>query len=174
MTENVNEKDQHGHTPLIDAAKAGDVGAIRDLIARGAEIDAKSEKGKTALHYAAANGHGWAIKELLASGAEVDPRDREWHTPLMLAAIYGCNECVQDLLPDIVWAVNFAPALLQLEQAVVGGVVVRAQPMGNLVLSQDRTQELSLDGVFEDGDLDEGRFLFQWHAKDSRKHRRSG
>jgi hypothetical protein len=40
-------------------------------------------------------------------------------------------------------------------QAVVGGVVVRAQPMGNLVLSQDRTQELSLDGVFEDGDLNE-------------------
>ncbi len=79
------------------------------------------------------------------------------------------DECVQDLLPDIVRAVNLPPALLQLEQAVVGGVVVRAQPMGDLVLSQDRTQELSLDGVFEDGDLDERRFLFQWHAKESRE-----
>jgi hypothetical protein len=79
------------------------------------------------------------------------------------------DECVQNLLPDIVRAVNLPPALLQLEQAVVGGVVVRAQPMGDLVLSQDRTQELSLDGVFEDGDLDERRFLFQWHAKESRE-----
>jgi hypothetical protein len=30
-------------------------------------------------------------------------------------------------------------------------------------------QELSFNGVFEDGDLDERRFLFQWHAKDPEK-----
>jgi len=36
--------------------------------------------------------------------------------------------------------------------------------MRDLVLSQDRTQELSLDGVFKDGNLYERRFLFQRHA----------
>jgi len=70
------------------------------------------------------------------------------------------GERVQDLLPHIVRTINLPPALLQLEQSVVGGVVVLAQPVRNLVLRQDRTQELSLDGVFEDGDLDERRFLF--------------
>ncbi|ANA41519.1 MULTISPECIES: ankyrin repeat domain-containing protein [Geobacter] len=98
MVENVNTKDKHGHTPLIDAAKAGEVDAIRDLIGRGADLEAKSEKGKTALHYAAANGQAAAIRALLEAGAQVDPRDLEWHTPLMLAANYGCNECVEDLL----------------------------------------------------------------------------
>jgi hypothetical protein len=75
------------------------------------------------------------------------------------------SESVQNLLLKFVRAVNLSPALLKLEQAVVGGVVVGAQPVGDLVLSQNRTQELSLDGVFEDGDFDEGRFLFQWHRR---------
>jgi ankyrin repeat protein len=95
---NVNSKDRHGHTPLIDAAKGGDLEAVKDLLHRGAEVDAQSEKGKTALHYAAANGHVEVVKLLLANGAQVDARDHEWRTPLMLAAIYGCNHTVQALL----------------------------------------------------------------------------
>ncbi len=98
MVENVNTKDKHGHTPLIEAAKAGDAVAIKDLLSRGADMEARSEKGKTALHYAAANGQVTAIKTLLEAGADVDPRDIEWHTPLMLAANYGCNACVETLL----------------------------------------------------------------------------
>ncbi len=96
--QNVNARDKHGHTPLIEAAKTGDLETVTDLLRRGAEVDAQSEKGKTALHYAAANGHVEVVKALLAAGAKVDARDRDWHTPLMLAAIYGCNHTVQALL----------------------------------------------------------------------------
>ena len=96
--QNVNVRDRHGHTPLINAAKDGDLEAVRDLLHRGAEVDAQSEKGKTALHYAAANGHVEVVKVLITSGAKVDSRDRDWHTPLMFAAIYGCNHTVQALL----------------------------------------------------------------------------
>jgi ankyrin repeat protein len=95
---NVNQKDRHGHTPLMDAAKAGDMEALADLLARGADITARSEKGKSALHYAAANGKLEAAKLLVEKGAELDPRDRDGHTPLMLAAIYGCNQTVQLLV----------------------------------------------------------------------------
>ena len=55
IMQNVNAKDRSGHTPLIDAAKGGDLEAVKDLLHRGAEVDAQSDKGKTALHYAAAN-----------------------------------------------------------------------------------------------------------------------
>lgn len=95
---NVNAKNRHGHTALMDAAKAGDLDAVTDLLARGADITARSEKNKTALHYAAANGHVDVVKLLISKGAEIDPRDRDGHTPLMLAAIYGCNHTVQALV----------------------------------------------------------------------------
>jgi len=98
IMQNVNGKDRYGHTPLIEAAKGGDLEAVKDMLHRGAEVDAQSDKGKTALHYAAANGHVEVVKLLLLQGAQVDARDREWRTPLMLAAIYGCNHTVHALL----------------------------------------------------------------------------
>lgn len=98
IMQNVNAVDRHGHTALMQAAKAGDIETVKDLLHRGAALDTRSEKGKTALHYAAANGHVEVVKLLLAQGAEIDARDVEWHTPLMLAAIYGCNHTVQALV----------------------------------------------------------------------------
>jgi hypothetical protein len=98
MMSNVNMKDRHGHTPLMEAAKTGDLETVRDILKRSADIDAMSEKGKTALHYAAANGHVEIAKLLLEHGAVIDARDRDGHTPLMFAAIYGCNHTVQALL----------------------------------------------------------------------------
>ena len=95
---NVNVMDKNGHTPLMEAAKEGDLEGVKDLLRRGADLELKSPKGKTALHYAAANGHAQVVSELLRSGAEIDARDNEWHTPLMLAAIYGCNHTVQALV----------------------------------------------------------------------------
>ena len=98
MMQNVNTKDRHGHTPLMEEAKTGNVELVKDLVKRGADLEAKSEKGKTALHYAAANGHVDVVNILLEHGAVVDARDRDWRTPLMLAAIYGCNHTVQSLV----------------------------------------------------------------------------
>ena len=98
--QNVNTKDRHGHTPLMDAAKTGSLEAVKDLLNRGADLEAKSEKGKTALHYAAANGYVEIVSLLLGQGAVVDARDKDWHTPLMLAAIYGCNHTVQSLVTN--------------------------------------------------------------------------
>ena len=98
MMQNVNTKDRHGHTPLMEAAKVGDIETVKDLVKRGADLEAKSEKGKTALHYAAANGHVVVVTLLLEQGATVDARDRDWRTPLMLAAIYGCNHTIQSLV----------------------------------------------------------------------------
>jgi ankyrin repeat protein len=98
IMQNVNAIDRHGHTELMQAAKAGDIEIVKDLIHRGAALDARSEKGKTALHYGAANGHVDVVRLLIENNAEIDARDLQWHTPLMLAAIYGCNHTVQALV----------------------------------------------------------------------------
>lgn len=99
--ESVNEKDRHGHTPLISASKEGLKDFVQDLLHRGADISASSDKGKTPLHYAAANGHTEIVKILIDKGADVDARDHEGHTPLMLSAIYGCNQTIQALLDGV-------------------------------------------------------------------------
>ena len=96
--QNVNAVDRHGHTPLMEAAKEGDVEGVKDLLRRGADTEVKSDKGKSARHYAAANGHVEIVNLLVAHGADINARDKEWHTPLMLAAIYGCNHTVQTLI----------------------------------------------------------------------------
>jgi ankyrin repeat protein len=98
LMQNVNALGKNGHTPLMDAAKEGDLETVLDLLRRGAEVNGRSNKGKTPLHYAAAHGHVEVVKQLITHGAEIDSRDRDWHTPLMLAAIYGCNHTVQALI----------------------------------------------------------------------------
>jgi len=95
---NVNAVNKSGHTMLMDAAKEGDLDGVKDLLRRGADLEAKSNKGKTALHYAAAHGNLDVVNLLLQNGADINARDKDWHTPLMLAAIYGCNHTVQALI----------------------------------------------------------------------------
>jgi ankyrin repeat protein len=98
MAENIATPDRFGHTPLMLAAREGNLSEVQSLLQRNADLSAVSNKGKTALHYASANGHTAIIRLLVASGADVNIRDHEWHTPLMLAAIYGCDESVRALL----------------------------------------------------------------------------
>ena len=38
--QNVNTVNKNGHTPLMDAAKEGDLEAVKDLLHRGADINA--------------------------------------------------------------------------------------------------------------------------------------
>ena len=69
---------------LVETA-AGSVDRVRDLIARGADVNARNYKGQTALHCAARAGFVEIVSLLLEHGAEVDLRDRAGHTPLMTA-----------------------------------------------------------------------------------------
>ncbi|MEW6323306.1 MAG: ankyrin repeat domain-containing protein [Acidobacteriota bacterium] len=86
--------DQPG-TPLARAAQAGDVAAIRTLVAQGADPNAFDASGQTALHWAARGGHPvgphrcrgehaeWpkVIAALVDLGASVDAVDRRRAVP---------------------------------------------------------------------------------------------
>jgi ankyrin repeat protein len=104
-----------GATPLLRAAKAGDVDVVKLLLAHGALPDLPNFNGDTPLM--AAVGKGWinaptrgaffneqqALEEyglLRAAGADVNARTHVDETPLHSAALRGWNEIVKRLVAD--------------------------------------------------------------------------
>jgi ankyrin repeat protein len=101
-----------GTTPLIRAAKAGDVGSVRLLLAHGALVDLPNSLGITPLMATAGVGSTTidtrarfrseqpcieAAKLLLAAGANVNAARDNGQTPLHGAALWGWNAFVQFL-----------------------------------------------------------------------------
>ena len=79
----IEARNASGETALMHAAARGDVGLLKVLIARRAQVN---QVGWTALHYAAGNGQLAAIELLLEHGAYIDAPSPNGTTPLMLAA----------------------------------------------------------------------------------------
>lgn len=75
-------RDLDGNTPLIRAGFLGNLTITKELLKRGADINAKNDIGYTALHFAAQEGHVDVARQLLAQGADVDPLDVHGNTPL--------------------------------------------------------------------------------------------
>jgi ankyrin repeat protein len=101
-----------GSTPLIRAAKAGDVAAIKLLLTAGANVDLPTINGITPLLAAAGNGSSGldtrgryktepqaveAAQLLLAAGANINARDRGGQTALHGAASWGFNSLISTL-----------------------------------------------------------------------------
>src|SRR5690606_7517052 len=83
---------------LIDAAKAGNLHAVRAEIEAGADVDARSSDGSTALHWAV-EGHAVEIVDaLLEAGADATVASRNRVTPLSLAALTGDAAVIERLL----------------------------------------------------------------------------
>lgn len=84
---------------LHEAAKAGDAGAVREILARDPYRVSDRRDGKlTALHLAAAAGHAAVIEQLLGAGASPGARDQQGATPLHRAAGHGHAVVVAALL----------------------------------------------------------------------------
>jgi TonB family protein len=76
-----------GATSLMKAEAKADVGAIKELLKSGVDIDAADSSGWTALMYAAASSHSEPVQVLLASGANPNCKSLSGDTPLMASAI---------------------------------------------------------------------------------------
>jgi ankyrin repeat protein len=92
----VGVTDMHGSTPLMHAVLLADVGMMRLLIERGADVNAANHDGITALMWAA--GAADKVRLLLENGAKVDARSGLGRTPLLIAATYAGNAEVVRLL----------------------------------------------------------------------------
>ncbi|MCE2541315.1 MAG: ankyrin repeat domain-containing protein [Acidobacteria bacterium] len=84
--------------PLIDAVKAGDVGAVGRLLAEGVAVGTAGIDGTTALHWAAHHDRLDIAGLLLGAGAAVDTTNRYGVTPLALASVNGSTPMIERLL----------------------------------------------------------------------------
>ncbi len=86
-------------TPLVDAARRGDMAAVRELLSSGADVNEASGDGMTALHWAAYRGDETLTAALLKARASLDAVTRLGsHTPLHVASRNGHGTVVALLL----------------------------------------------------------------------------
>ena len=76
-----------GHAgPLHNAARSGDLSAVKMLLEAGADPNARGRRGATPLHEAAYNDNLAVVEALLAAGADPNAGERGGATPLHEAA----------------------------------------------------------------------------------------
>lgn len=89
----VDREDSDKLTALMRASAKGDVRAVNDLIAKGANVNAKSsDSGVTALMFAAYWGELPVVNALLAKSADVGQKDSGDRTAIDYAATGGQRE----------------------------------------------------------------------------------
>ena len=89
---------QEAPSTLHGAALVGDLGAVRERIAAGADVNARDAYGSTPLVIAATFGHAGAVEALVDAGASLDLTNAEGSTALHAAAFLGREEVVRLLL----------------------------------------------------------------------------
>lgn len=92
------EESKSGHIPLMIAALEGETATVKQLLAKGADVNAKDAEGRTALMFAVANSHAGTVKAILQSGARINARSHDGGTALMLAAANDDVEITRMLL----------------------------------------------------------------------------
>lgn len=78
----VNAKGTKGWTPLMFAARGGNMETVKFLISSKADVNAKNELGITALMIASLVGNKEVITYLLNNGADANLRDNDGNTAI--------------------------------------------------------------------------------------------
>ena len=101
------------YTALHYAAQEADLEVVKELIARGAEVNAKTGEGVTPLHYAAATGNldvveylFKALKERYRNEEYLDPQDNDGLSPLHIAVRGGYEELTKHIIKNIPKAIK--------------------------------------------------------------------
>ena len=84
---------------IYDAAKAGNIEAVKQHIAAGTDVNAVPKTGYPPLYEAAGWGHKEVV-ELIAKGTDVNAKNKDGWTPLHHAAINGRKEIAELLIAN--------------------------------------------------------------------------
>jgi ankyrin repeat protein len=94
----INGSNASGYSPLIIAAYNNQPGAVKVLLASGANPDFRDKMGNTALIGICFKGYAAIGEALLQQGADVNLANYNDATPLIFASTFGNTEIVQLLL----------------------------------------------------------------------------
>jgi hypothetical protein len=95
---NVNEIDEYGFTPLIEAAIANNIDISRILLSQNANPNQQDVTGGTALHWAAENSNIELCKLLLSHGADPDAYNLAGQPVLVMPILRGQTAVRQVLI----------------------------------------------------------------------------
>ncbi|XP_043226571.1 ankyrin repeat and death domain-containing protein 1A-like [Amphibalanus amphitrite] len=90
-----------GITPLMRAAKRGDVDAVKLLLAAKADIDASNKRQERAVHLAASAGHLEVLKLLIHSGADLTVLNKRGQNFLFAAVVAGRDAVIRFVLEHL-------------------------------------------------------------------------
>jgi len=91
-------KNNFGETPLVKAAKEGQLGEVKKLVAKGADLKAADKWGRTALMWAAREGYTETLEFLVESKADLEDKDKYGKTAFNWASEKGNDSCAKVLL----------------------------------------------------------------------------
>lgn len=91
---NVDTVDEEGNTPLMIAAKTGNLRIMDILLNHNPNINLQNKNGSTALIMAAKTGQLHVVKKLIRNGADTTMRDGNGNTALTLASKFGHHQVV--------------------------------------------------------------------------------
>ncbi|XP_055630398.1 kinase D-interacting substrate of 220 kDa isoform X2 [Toxorhynchites rutilus septentrionalis] len=94
----VDDRDENGTTVLMIACGRGAANFVKELIARGADVQAQDLDNWSALLFAAKAGHVEIVEILLDNGADIEHRDMGGWTALMWGSYKGHTAVVSLLL----------------------------------------------------------------------------
>jgi ankyrin repeat protein len=88
---------------FLDSVREGKIDKVKDLIEKGADINAKDNNGMTALMLASKNNRKEIVELvelLIKNGADVNAKDIYGRTALMIASVNGHKEIVELLIKN--------------------------------------------------------------------------
>ena len=91
---------KRGAAYSIHIAAKGDIKAVKQHLAAGADVNAKDKIRGTPLHYAAAYGHKEIVELLIAAGADVKVKDEDGKTSSHFEAVNGRKVIVELLIAE--------------------------------------------------------------------------
>ncbi|WP_326805794.1 ankyrin repeat domain-containing protein [Streptomyces sp. NBC_01788] len=84
---------------LLDAAQRGDVAAVREALAAGADREARDAQGRTPLLRAALADEVEVARALVDAGADVNAQDERLDSPWLVTGVTGSVAMMRALLP---------------------------------------------------------------------------
>ncbi|CAG9824123.1 unnamed protein product, partial [Phaedon cochleariae] len=94
----INTSNANGLNALHLASKDGHIDIVRELLKRGAVVDAATKKGNTSLHIASLAGQEEVVRLLVQYGASLNVQSQNGFTPLYMAAQENHDGVVRYLL----------------------------------------------------------------------------